>query len=105
MLRARLLLLECHITSVEVWVQRLQEQSVYALLCGFEPDRVPGVGAFYDFQDRLLQCAEPLLGHECVPRHRSEQRKMSGTLRDKNNTVPHAPILDRLADRFLTAHG
>ena len=32
MLRAWLLMLECHITSVEVWVQRLHEQPFYAVL-------------------------------------------------------------------------
>lgn len=102
LLRAWLLMLECHITSVETWVQRLREQPFYALLCGFEPDHVPGVGTFYDFQDRLLRLAAPVLDHECVPRHRSEQRKVSGTLRDKNNTAPHAHLLERLADRVLT---
>jgi len=102
MLRAWLLMLECHITSVDVWVQRLREQPFYALLCGFESDQVPGVGTFYDFQDRLLQCAESVLDRDCVPRRRSEQRKTSGTLRDKNNTAPHTQILDRLATRLLT---
>src|SRR5512136_1360088 len=102
MLRAWLLMLECHITSVEVWVQRLREQPFYALLCGFDPDQVPGVGTFYDFQDRLLQCTEPVLNRDGTPRRRSEQRKTSGTLRDKNNTAPHAQILDRLAERLLT---
>jgi hypothetical protein len=102
LLRAWLLMLECHITSVEVWVQRLHEQPFYALLCGFEPNHVPGVGTFYDFQDRLLQLTAPLLDRECVPRRRSEQRKKTGTLRDKNNTTPHAQILDRLADRLVT---
>ena len=57
LLRAWLLMLECRITSVEIWVQRLREQPFYALLCGFEPDDVPGVGTFYDFQDRLLQAS------------------------------------------------
>ncbi len=101
MLRAWLLMLECHLTSVEVWVQRLQEQPFYAVLCGFEPDDVPGVGTFYDFQDRLLRLTAPILDRDGVPRRRSEQRKKSGTLRDKNNTAPHAHILNRLADRLL----
>ena len=105
LLRAWLLMLECHITSVDVWVQRLREQPFYALLCGFDPDHVPGVGTFYDFQDRLLQCPAPILDRECVPRRRSEQRKTSGTLRDKNNTAPHAKILNRLAERLLTRPG
>ena len=102
LLRAWLLMLECHITSVDVWVHRLREQPFYALLCGFEPDQVPGVGTFYDFQARLLPCATPVLNRDCVPRRRSEQRKTSGTLRDKNDTAPHAQILDRLANRLRT---
>ena len=102
LLRAWLLMLECHITSVDIWVHRLQEQPFYAVLCGFEPDDVPGVGTFYDFQDRLLQCAESVLDRDCVPRRRSDARKKSGALRDKNNTAPHAQILERLAERVLT---
>ena len=101
-MRAWLVMLECHITSVDVWVQRLREQPFDALLCGFAPDEVPGVGTFYDFQDRLLQCAEAVLDRECIPRRRSEQRKTNDTLRDKNNTAPHAKILDRLAERLQT---
>jgi hypothetical protein len=96
-------MLKCRrITSVEIWVQRLREQPFYALLCGFEPDLVPSVGTIYDFQDRLLRLTAPGLDHECVPRHRSEQRKTSGTLHDKNNTAPQAQILERSADRALT---
>ena len=41
LLRSWLLMLECHITSVPVWVHRLKEQPFYALLCGFDPDQVP----------------------------------------------------------------
>ncbi len=59
MLRSWLLMLECHITSVGVWVKRLNEQPLYALMSGFEPDKVPGVGTFYDFQDRVPQLNEP----------------------------------------------
>jgi len=101
MLRSWLLMLECHITSVEVWVKRLNEQPRYALMSGFAPEDVPGVGTFYDFQDRLLQVYEPVLNQECHPRRRSEQRKKDATLRDKNNLAPHVGILDRLADRLM----
>ena len=94
-------MLECHLTSVESWVARLREQPFYALLSGFEPADVPGVGTFYDFQDRLLQLQEPVLNLDCRPRRRSEQRKKDGSLRDKNHTAPHAHILDRLAERLI----
>ena len=102
LLRAWLLMLECHIPSVDLWVHRLREQPFYALLCGFEPDQVPGVGTFYDFQDRLLRLKTSGLDVACVPRRRSDARKQAGTLRDKNNTAPHAHILDRLAERLVT---
>jgi hypothetical protein len=101
MLRSWLLMLECHVTSVEVWVKRLRENALYALLSGFAPDDVPGVGTFYDFQDRVLQLYEPVLNLECRPRRRSEQRKKDVSLRDKNNLAPHVGILDRLADRLM----
>jgi hypothetical protein len=83
-------------------MQRLQEHPFYGLLCGFEPNHMPAGSTFYDFQDRLLQCAAPILNHACVLRRRSEQRKKGGTLHDKNHTTPHAQILDRLAERLLT---
>ena len=101
MLRSWLLMLERHITSVEVWVTHLRQQPLDALLSGFAPDDVPGVGTFYDFQARLLQVYEPVLNQECRPRRRSEQRKQDATLRDKNNLAPHVGILDRLADRLM----
>jgi len=104
MLRSWLLMLECHITSVAVWVHRLHEQPFYALLSGFDPEALPGVGTFYDFQDRLLQLDAPVLNLDCRPRRRSEQRKKDGALQDKNNTVPHAAILDRLANRVLARY-
>jgi hypothetical protein len=101
MLRSCLLMLECHITSVPVWVHRLKEQPFYALLSGFDPDDVPGMGTFYDFQDRVLQLDDPMLNRACRPRRRSEQRKKDAALRDKNNLAPHVGILERLADRLM----
>jgi hypothetical protein len=101
MLRSCLLMLECHITSVPVWVHRLKEQPFYALLSGFDPDDVPGMGTFYDFQDRVLQLDDPVLNRACRPRRRSEQRKKDAALRDKNNLAPHVGILERLADRLM----
>ena len=100
MLRSWLLMLERKITSVEVWVAHLRQQPLDALLSGFAPDDVPGVGTFYDFQDRVLQVYEPVLNQDCRPRRRSEQRQKDAALRDKNNLAPHLGILDRLADRL-----
>ena len=102
MLRSWLLMLECHVTSVEVWVHRLHEQPVYALLSGFDPEAIPGVGTFYAFQDRLLQLHRSPVNQACRPHRRDAQRQGDPALRDKHDTAPHSGILNRLAER-LTA--
>ncbi len=101
MLRSWLLMLERHITSVDIWVGHLHQHPLDAVLSGFAPDDLPGVGTFYDFQARLLQLVNPEIDQEQRPRRRSEQRKKETALRDKNNLAPHVGILDRLADRLI----
>jgi hypothetical protein len=95
-------MLECHITSVDIWVARMREQPFYAILSGFDPDDIPGVGTFYDFQDRMLRLYAPVLNQTCAPRRRRERREKDPALRDKNNTAPHADILNHLADRLMS---
>ena len=40
--------------SISKWVATLKSEPFWAVVSGFEPDNVPGVGTFYDFEDRLL---------------------------------------------------
>jgi len=54
MLRSCLAMMLCGQTSFDDWVQLMRDDPFYALISGFDPDNVPGVGTFYDFQDRLL---------------------------------------------------
>lgn len=54
MLRSFILLLFTNPTmSVTKWVDQLYRVPLYAILSGFEPGNVPGIGTFYDFFDRL----------------------------------------------------
>ena len=53
MLRSLLLAVICKVTSITQWVDILRTQPLYAVISGFEPDDVPGVGTFYDFINRL----------------------------------------------------
>ena len=55
MLRSCLAMMLCGVTSFTVWVGMMRDDRFYALISGFHPDDTPGVGTFYDFQDRLLQ--------------------------------------------------
>jgi len=44
--------------GVTRWVDQLRTNRLYAVLSGFEPGDVPGVGTFYDFFDRLWGLAK-----------------------------------------------
>ena len=54
MLRSYLLLLLTNPTiGITKWVDQLHRVPLYAILSGFEPGDIPGVGTFYDFFERL----------------------------------------------------
>ena len=53
MLRSLLLAIICKVTSITQWVNILRTQPLYAVISGFEPNDIPGVGTFYDFINRL----------------------------------------------------
>jgi hypothetical protein len=42
--------------SVTGWVKEMYKVPLYAILSGFEPGDIPGVGTFYDFFPRLWAC-------------------------------------------------
>jgi hypothetical protein len=101
MLRSCLAMLLCGITSFEVWVALLHDEPFYALISGFDPSDLPGVGTFYDFQDRLLQ--RPRQGRTTPrrPYQQRDQRDRSDLHQDKHDLRPHTDIVNRLADRIL----
>ena len=52
MLRSYLLSIMLKITSITQWVDLLKSCPLYAIISGFSPDDVPGIGTFYDFFSR-----------------------------------------------------
>ncbi len=54
MLRSFLLfLMVCPETGITKWIDDLHRVPYYAIISGFEPGDIPGVGTFYDFFKRL----------------------------------------------------
>lgn len=53
MFRALLLMLLLKFTSITDWVTQLTREEILSVLCGWHPGDRPGVGTFYDFQNRL----------------------------------------------------
>ena len=54
MLRALILMTLLRFSGIDDWVAQTRYESIVAILCGFEPDDVPGVGTYYDFQKRII---------------------------------------------------
>ena len=68
MLRSLLLMIKTKTPSITLWVSTLHTSPFYAILSGFEPDDVPGVGTFYDFMRRLWNHNTPNFSDHLKPR-------------------------------------
>lgn len=101
MLRSCLAMMLCGETSFDVWVKQMRDEPFYALISGFDPSDVPGVGTFYDFQDRLLHRPQQPRTRKQGPHYRRERRDKRAEQKDKNDVRPHHNIINRLADRIL----
>lgn len=101
MLRSCLAMMLCGQTGFDEWVAQMRDEPFYALISGFDPNDVPGVGTFYDFQDRLLQRTRQPRSRKQQPHFRAEQQDKSEANQDKNDIRPHRNIINRLADRIL----
>ena len=53
LLRALLVAIVFKCTSITMWVDELRSSPIRAIICGLNPEHVPGVGTFYDFMSRL----------------------------------------------------
>ncbi|MBC7319296.1 hypothetical protein H5T89_01500, partial [bacterium] len=52
-LRPLVAMVHLKIYSITKWVKKLKSDRVLSIICGFNPDDVPGVGTFYDFLNRF----------------------------------------------------
>jgi hypothetical protein len=91
MLRSFLVMVLCGYTSITEWVKQMRSHPFYAIICGFYPFDVPGVGTFYDFVN-LLMLRKPKDG-------RGLSRRKSKP--DDKSKPKHRGIIGRLADRLL----
>lgn len=101
MLRSCLAMMLCGVTSFDVWVSMMRDDPFYALVSGFLPEDVPGVGTFYDFQDHLLKRLRQPHTTKRRPYRSRNQRDKADCHKDKNDLRPHRDIANRLADRLL----
>jgi hypothetical protein len=103
LLRSLIAMMLCGVTSIDVWVALMRDQPFYAIISGFDPAHVPGVGTFYDFMDRLLNLNPKKVKYLYRPKTKRRQtKKDKQAAKDKNRDTPkHQGIVARLAERFL----
>jgi len=66
--------------GISFFTKRLQAHPLLAIICGFEPDSVPGVGTFYDFLDRFWLEDEPAKAIRTPPTKKAKRPKGSDKL-------------------------
>src|SRR5690625_1016966 len=98
MLRSLLLMHNQNITSVDKWVFTLKSNPLLAILSGFTPGNVPGVGTFYDFFNRLWLAPTPHFS-----KNKKRKLKKPRTKGKKNQKLaPKNPnIVQKLVNRAL----
>lgn len=86
--------------SISHWVTTLQNP-FWAIVSGFTPGDIPGVGTFYDFEDRLLDFDK---GQRVERKNhlRPSHSKPKDNLKQNEKKPPkHSGIVQRLVDRIL----
>ena len=74
--RSYLLLLMTNPTmGLTEWIHEMRRTPIYALLSGFEPGDLPGVGTFYDFFKRLWPSARKHLKPKRLPKRKCKTKK------------------------------
>lgn len=100
MLRSYLLfLMTCPEIGITKWVDRMYSIPFYAILSGFEPGDIPGVGTFYDFVDRFWAAEENNIKPKKKPKKKSKAKK--GKKKGEKAPTTSPGKVKRLVDRIL----
>ena len=100
MMRAYLLFLMTNPTiGITKWVDQLYRVPLYAILCGFEPGDIPGIGTFYDFFDRIWGYQNSN-SKSSIKLKRKKKRKKK-LKKGEKQPLKKPGIVKRLVERYL----
>lgn len=87
-----------HERSIYAWVNSLKAFPIWAILSGFQPNDVSGVGAFYDFLKRLWLATSAHISNKVrKPRRKPKKGKKKGN----KSPLKKPGAVKRLVNRFL----
>jgi len=85
--------------GITKWVDQLHRIPLYAILSGFEPGDIPGVGTFYDFFDRLWNSENN--NTKSNFKHKRKKQKRKKPKKGEKAPLKKPGIVKRLVDRFF----
>ena len=80
------------------WVDQMYRIPLYAILSGFEPGDIPGVGTFYDFFQRVWGSDSSNTKPAVQPKRRKKKKKKP---KKEKDPLKKPGIVQKLVDRFL----
>lgn len=96
--RSLLLMRFNHIRSIEQWVIQMHSFPIWAILSGFLPNEVPGVGTFYDFLSRLWPNKAPNYGLKV---RKPKKKPKKGKRKGEKSPMRKPGIVQRLVNHFM----
>ncbi len=110
MLRAFILMTLLRISGITQWVGETKYTALYAILCGFEPEDVPGVGTYYGFKNRIVDGPFRTRGENETPQSvlnaRAHARNFKSEKEAKKHEIdPYHSQSEKLAQKLLEEAG
>ena len=87
--------------SITKWVKKLNSEPFWAILSGFYPNDVPGVGTFYDFEDRLCDFDKGQRVDRCKKMHKPKAKPKTKLNKNQKKPPKHQGIVEKLVNRIL----
>lgn len=87
--------------GITEWVNELHRVPLYAILSGFDPGDIPGVGTFYDFFTRLWNNDCPNEKSKLKQKIKRKKKKNKKLKKGEKAPLKKPGIIKRLVDRFL----
>jgi len=102
MLRSYILFLLTNPTiGITKWVDELHRVPLYAILSGFEPGDIPGVGTFYDFFARLWGLDSDNVKPKLKHKHKSKGKRKKKPKKGEKQAPKNPGIIKNLIARFF----
>ena len=87
--------------SITKWVETLQSEPFWAILSGFKPYCVPGIGTFYDFEKRLCDFDKGQRVERINYMHKPKSKPREKLKKNEKKPPKHKGIVKKVVERIM----